>query len=763
MASKAIGFLNFKFSADLSGFERAMKKAQKKLKKFGKSVAKTGKSLTMGLTLPIVALGVASIKAFDEQQKAIAQVEAGLKSTAGMVGFTSEELQKMSSDLQKKTIFGDEEILKNATAQLLTFTNITGTEFAKTQEIVLDLATRLDGDLKSSAIMLGKALNDPVANLSALSRAGIQFSKEQKATINSLVETNDLAGAQTIILAELEKQYGGSAEAAASAGLGGIQQLQNEIGDLSEQIGARLVPHVKSFVTWIKELAVKFDGLSESTKDNIVTFGLILAAIGPVLIIIGKMSIGISALIPVFSKLGTFLLANPYILLAAAIAGVAYVIYDLVTALNFQIDVQKELADLDTSAKKSIAGELVNIRLLTDAVKDENASLDDKLIALETLKKTYPGYYDEIDETTLSTQTLDAATETLTKNLMQVARLTAYKDKLTEIAGKMIDLEESSDIDLSTSMGVNLLTSSLGPLYQVLAGVTGANKELKKEIQENIDTKEYQELEILFENITGKTNTLQIEVDKTNASFKKLTHGTEELIDEVEDLGDGTDKLVEPIKAITLAVEDYGNQVMELSTAPSFDDLFPTGQVDEFAGALGILGEEMAMFFGTDIEEMEAGLMTIMENIGGELSQGADSFKEYGQVVKGVIRDVIGGLISQGITAALTNAMSSIPPFPGSVFLIPALAGAAAGLARTAFNSLIPKFAEGGLVTQPTLGLIGEGIGTSTSNPEVIAPLDKLKSMIGGGNQHITVTGKLIGNDIFLSNAKTGVDRLRTV
>jgi len=154
--------------------------------------------------------------------------------------------------------------------------------------------------------------------------------------------------------------------------------------------------------------------------------------------------------------------------------------------------------------------------------------------------------------------------------------------------------------------------------------------------------------------------------------------------------------------------------------------------------------------------------MSVMENIGGELSQGADSFKEYGQVVKGVIRDVIGGLISQGITAALTNAMSSIPPFPGSVFLIPALAGAAAGLARTAFNSLIPQFAEGGLVTGPTTALVGEGVGTSMANPEVIAPLDRLKSLISGGEQHITVTGKLIGNDIFLSNAITGVNRLRT-
>ena len=66
-----------------------------------------------------------------------------------------------------------------------------------------------------------------------------------------------------------------------------------------------------------------------------------------------------------------------------------------------------------------------------------------------------------------------------------------------------------------------------------------------------------------------------------------------------------------------------------------------------------------------------------------------------------------------------------------------------------------------GIVSGPTQALIGEYPGAG-SNPEVVAPLDKLKSMIGGGNQHITVTGKLIGNDIFLSNAITGVNRLRT-
>ena len=76
-ASKAIGFLNFKFLADLTAFERSLKKAQKGLKKFGKWSTKAGKTMTMGLTLPLVALGKVSIDAFDAQQKAIAQVEAG--------------------------------------------------------------------------------------------------------------------------------------------------------------------------------------------------------------------------------------------------------------------------------------------------------------------------------------------------------------------------------------------------------------------------------------------------------------------------------------------------------------------------------------------------------------------------------------------------------------------------------------------------------------------------------------------------------------
>ena len=74
-------------------------------------------------------------------------------------------------------------------------------------------------------------------------------------------------------------------------------------------------------------------------------------------------------------------------------------------------------------------------------------------------------------------------------------------------------------------------------------------------------------------------------------------------------------------------------------------------------------------------------------------------------------------------------------------------------------------FADGGLVTGPTLGMIGEGVGTTVSNPEVVAPLDKLKGMIGnvGGNQKIEVFGRISGNDIFISNQRGAKNRLRTV
>ena len=319
-----------------------MQNANRRLDKIGKKFQTVGAGLTAGLTLPIAALGVSSVNAFDKQAKAIAQVEAGLKSTQGQVGLTSAELQKMASDLQNTSLFGDEEILKDVTAQLLTFTNITGSAFNRTQQAALDLSTRLDGDLKSSAIQLGKALNDPVANLSALSRSGIQFSNAQKETINALVSTNQMAEAQTLILDELEKQYGGSAAAAAKAGKGPLTQLGNTLGDISEEFGAIILEGINPFVDKLKGIAQSFQNLSPQTKKWIVILGGVAAAAGPLLALAGT-------ILPAIGT-GLALLTGPIALIIAGLTAVGVVIYKnwapikktLIDIANYFVDLYNE-------------------------------------------------------------------------------------------------------------------------------------------------------------------------------------------------------------------------------------------------------------------------------------------------------------------------------------------------------------------------------------------------------------------------------------
>ena len=71
----------------------------------------------------------------------------------------------------------------------------------------------------------------------------------------------------------------------------------------------------------------------------------------------------------------------------------------------------------------------------------------------------------------------------------------------------------------------------------------------------------------------------------------------------------------------------------------------------------------------------------------------------------------------------------------------------------------VPQMADGGMFTGASLAMVGEGAGTSAINPEVVAQLDKLRDMMGGGN--VTVTGRLDGRDILISSERAGFDRNR--
>ncbi|OCK44383.1 hypothetical protein BA195_06815 [Tenacibaculum soleae] len=372
--------VNIKFTADLKQFSDKIQNANRSIQKVGKRMQSVGKGLSVGLTAPLVAFSAVALKNWDKQEKAIAQVENGLKTTGGSVGFVSAELQKMASDLQNSSLFGDEDILQGVTTQLLTFTNIAGEQFKRTQLAALDLSAKLGTDLKSSSIQLGKALNDPVANLSALSRSGIQFSTEQKTVIKSLVETNRLADAQTIILDELAKQYGGSAEAAAKAGLGPFKQLSNTIGDLTEDFGKIIGEALLPFVASVKNIASGFQSLSPATKKFIVVLGGVAAAIGPMLVLAG------TVLPAIVTGLG--LVLSPVGLVVAALAGIGVVIYKywepikqtLVDIANYFVDLYNE----STVFRVAVEGVVLVFKNMWAAAKFVFTSIGDYLSALAT-------------------------------------------------------------------------------------------------------------------------------------------------------------------------------------------------------------------------------------------------------------------------------------------------------------------------------------------------------------------------------------------
>ncbi len=187
------------------------------------------------------------------QEKAEKKLSSALKSTGHSAGLTHKQLTLMASGLQSVTNVGDEALIETQ-ALLLTFTRIQKDVFPQALEAILNVSEAMGQDLKSSAVQVGKALNDPITGLTALRRVGIQFSGEQEEAIKKFDKTNDLASAQAIILQELQTQFGGLARSVKNTTVGSFTALGNSFGDMLEQIGSAISPFLSSLSNSLEEI-----------------------------------------------------------------------------------------------------------------------------------------------------------------------------------------------------------------------------------------------------------------------------------------------------------------------------------------------------------------------------------------------------------------------------------------------------------------------------------------------------------------------------
>jgi hypothetical protein len=113
------------------------------------------------------------------------------------------------------------------------------------------MSQALGQDVKSSAIQLGKALQDPIQGVSALQRVGVNFTDAQKEMIKQMVEAGKVEEAQKFILAELKTEFGGAAKAAGETFGGQLAILGNQFGNILEVVGGAFLPALKDLVKWI--------------------------------------------------------------------------------------------------------------------------------------------------------------------------------------------------------------------------------------------------------------------------------------------------------------------------------------------------------------------------------------------------------------------------------------------------------------------------------------------------------------------------------
>lgn len=358
----------------------------------------TGTMKTVGAIGAVAFTAVAAglYKAVDaaaEAAKVDAQLEAVLRSTSHAAGLFKEDLEDQAKALQRMTTF-DDEAVKSVEALLLTFTNIKGAVFQQALPAILDMSVALGQDLKSSAIQVGKALNDPINGITALRRVGVAFTDEQQAVIAALVETGQTAEAQRMILKELGTEFGGSASAQAATYAGQLTQLKNRFGDLQESVGGTIIPvlvRLLNAIAPVIEKTIAWADAHPKLAQNIIFLTVGLTALLAILYPLALIITGLSAM---WTALSAVTLAS-LVPFAAVIAIIAILVASL-WAMNESVKlVQEHWADIWLGIKV-IAAEAVNsvigfVENMTNSIIDDMNNVIRMINRVIALAQKVPG------------------------------------------------------------------------------------------------------------------------------------------------------------------------------------------------------------------------------------------------------------------------------------------------------------------------------------------------------------------------------------
>lgn len=230
------------------------------------SIINSGAGAFAGLAVGLSAVGFGAVKlasVMGELEVEMGKTNALLQTTRGSSGLLSEDLDKMARDVARSTLASTTQI-RQAINSLLTFTAVGSDIFGDVISLSQDMVAIWGGSAATNARKLGKALDDPVRQISRLETTVGAFNSESREMIINLAKQGDLAASQALIIKELESRIGNAGEGANSGLFGAVDRLGQAWDELFEGID-KAINASKGLTSFINSTA----GLLED-----VAFGL---------------------------------------------------------------------------------------------------------------------------------------------------------------------------------------------------------------------------------------------------------------------------------------------------------------------------------------------------------------------------------------------------------------------------------------------------------------------------------------------------------
>lgn len=425
--------------------------------------------------------------------------------------------------------------------------------------------------------------------------------------------------------------------------------------------------------------------------------------------------------------------AAPWAAALSLVAAVGYAMVQYSKNAGKVSATQKVLNEITQETNKNFATEAKNVGALVAIVNDQALSMQQRKNALAEIQKIYPDYLANQSLEKLTTDQLKTATTGLTAEILKQAKAKAAFAKLQELSAKMLEYEIGQQKAQATTQ------AEVARLYA--SGATASQVQKFIESQQNVGTA-----------AAKQAAQIQTQID----AILKLAKAEDLTIAPVQASADAIKTQTTALKDLQKVTQNNLADVSKVVPGSQFGAGAPT--IEKFAAATGplkqytqVVQQETAQQEVT-MSDYEQRMTSAMEGVNQAFNNlSAQGLEAFGQLLGDIMTEQVdsfqdfGKRLLQAVAAfmksfgqALIATATASKAFKELLIAHP-VAAIAAGVALVAGSAVINNmletgpnvtaFADGGIVSGPTLGLMGEYPGAST-NPEVIAPLDKLKSLM---------------------------------